>query len=460
MKELCARILVICFFVIGIALLVYPSLSPQAAPPPIPTDPTWTDTAWAFSKFALSALPGVLVLALGIALISAPFLIFFHHRAKLRIREIEATQLIPRGLERLSFNAGSRNLTLRNYDNMRSPLLEDTRPPLPDVVDMVQMLDTWQPSPSSILLGLGAGGAPLTAPVKGLCHVALGGPTGAGKSNLLRLLLSQLLAADAHVALADPHYADVDVESGDDWRPIAARLAMAPASTPHDIRHLLGYFTHELEHRLSLRKGGEHPGGPLFLAIDELPAIVAAVKEAPDAIARLLREGRKVNILLITSAQDWLVKTIGNNSGVREAFRTAYYMGGDQQTGRILLDLQGRVDDGSLGAGVAYLRSAATPQAQLVRVPLASNEAVYTLLGQTKPARSQIEIATEPDYSASQPLKTLDPVEARIIDLFRQGHDIAEIVRTIDPDAKVGARYQKRSAEVQAVLRALVQEQH
>jgi hypothetical protein len=453
MKEAFARLLVIGILLLGLGLWLYPNVSPTPAPtPPPPTTTTWADTAWAFSKVALSALPGLFVLALGVAMVSAPFILVYHLRNKHRIHEIEAIQMIPRGLERLSFN-NARSLTLRGGSDAHAPLLEeDTRPPLPDVIDMVQILDTWQPSPASILLGLGVGSTPLTAPIKGLCHVALGGPTGAGKSNLLRLLLSQLLASEAHVALADPHYADVDPESGDDWRPIADRLAMAPASTPHDIRHLLGYFTHELEHRLTLRKSGERPGGPLFLAIDELPAIVAAVKEAPEAIARLLREGRKVNILLITAAQDWLVKTVGNNSGVREAFRTAYYLGGDQQTGRVLLDLEGRVDDGTLGAGVAYLRSTATPQARLVRVPLASNDAVYALLG--KPGGSHMVATPVSQNIALQSPTSLTAEEERILSLFQQGYDVADVVKAVyNVSSDQGRKYQEKSRAVQAVLR-------
>src|SRR4028118_1407334 len=94
--------------------------------------------------------------------------------------------------------------------------------------------------------------------------------------------------------------------------------------------------TDELPQRLERRYKGESVGAPLFLAIDELPLIVKDVPEAPKHMARLLREARKVNIFLIGAAQDFLVKTIGGSGAVRDCYRTAFYVGGDAQTARVL----------------------------------------------------------------------------------------------------------------------------
>jgi hypothetical protein len=208
------------------------------------------------------------------------------------------------------------------------------------------------------------------------------GATGGGKSNLLRLLLAQLLGAGASVVLADPHFAPHDADSGDDWQPIADRLTRPPAVDPRAIADLLGWLTRELDARLERRRRGREVGPSLFLAFDELPVIVEQVKGADASIGRILREGRKVRLLTIGASQEFLVKTIGGSSAVRDCYRTAFYVGGDVRSGAALLDLPQRaIDDGALQVGLAYLRSTVTSPAQIVRVPYASNAGVRALLG-------------------------------------------------------------------------------
>ncbi len=349
-------------------------------------------------------------------------------------------------------------------------------PALPmGTVDLSELVQTWRPSVNSITLAVGPGGQPYRVHARDLCHVALAGATGGGKSNIMRLLLAQLVSAGAHVVLADPHYTPYDPESGDDWRPIAQRLHMAPAVKAADIRHMLAWMaTDELPQRLERRYQGQPVGTPLFLAIDELPSIVADVKDTPEHMARILREGRKCGIFVIGAAQDFLVKTIGGAGAVRDCYRTAFYVGGDAQTARVLLDVRGSVDDGQLGQGLAMLRSKATPTAELVRVPYASNEAIYGLLGMAHPVAAplhgtvlnmppatahaiEMQPDTKPVATASpSPKPVPSPEERRIVSLFAAGADVATIVKELWPEAKNGARYQQRSTEVQAVLRQSV----
>ncbi len=336
------------------------------------------------------------------------------------------------------------------------------------IVDLTDLTANWRPSVQSITLAVGPGGEPYRVHAKDLCHVALAGATGGGKSNIMRLLLAQLVSAGAHVVLADPHYTPLDPESGDDWRPIASKLHMAPAVKASDIQHMLAWLaTDELPRRLERRHKGQPVGVPLFFAVDEMPSIVKDIPEAPEHMGRLLREARKVGIFVIGAAQDFLVKTIGGAGAVRDCYRTAFYVGGDAQTARVLLDVRGSVDDGQLGQGLAMLRSKATPTAELVRVPLASNAAIYGLLGgrlpataidvipsDDRPAGSQLVASPIMDAAALQcpPVRTAEA--ERVLALFRQGLDVAGVVREIyGVTSKQGRTYQERSAEVQAVLR-------
>ncbi len=346
---------------------------------------------------------------------------------------------------------------------------EPEAPALPvGTVDLSELVQTWRPSVDSITLAVGPGGVPYRVHARELCHVALAGATGGGKSNIMRLLLAQLTAAGAKVVLADPHFTPYDPESGDDWRPIAQRLHMAPAVKAADIRHMLAWMaTDELPQRLERRYKGQHVGAPLFLAIDELPSIAKDVPEAPEHLGRLLREARKVNIFVIGAAQDFLVKTIGGAGAVRDCYRTAFYVGGDAQTARVLLDVRGSVDDGQLGQGLAMLRCKVTPQAALVRVPYASNEAISRLLDGSEtaygptidmpapmPERSQAVAEPVAAYPALESATTVAPEAARVASLFLAGKTPAEIVLELHGiKSSQGAKYQQALSEVLDLVR-------
>jgi hypothetical protein len=147
-----------------------------------------------------------------------------------------------------------------------------------------------RPSESRILLAVDEAG-PINVSIQQLCHVALLGATGGGKSNLLRLILPQIQAFGASICLADPHYAPIDPESGDDWRLIEQRLRFAPAINAGQIDELLSFMTEELDRRLERRRKNERVGIPLFLAFDKRPSIADLVPDAVPRIGRLLREG-------------------------------------------------------------------------------------------------------------------------------------------------------------------------
>jgi hypothetical protein len=250
----------------------------------------------------------------------------------------------------------------------------------------------FQPTLDRLLLGVLPDGTPIVCAAKDLCHVALAGATGGGKSSILRLLLAQLCKAGASVLLLNPHYTrfDREAEPPEDWTPFEPYLVHDPmACRRYEVIefYLKQIATELLPQRLEKYAHSEPLGKPYFLAIEELPAIVARVKHAPDYLAQIVREGRKVGIFLITVAQDFLVSTIapGGGGAVRDCYRTAYYVGGDATTARILLDKPARqLPEAELGQGTVMLRSQRVPlvkEAQLVLVPYVDNRALYRLLG-------------------------------------------------------------------------------
>ena len=292
---------------------------------------------------------------------------------------------------RPAFSGQARNerLTITNgapAQALQRPAVELPAPEpvqaLPGPVALSSIL-TWTPDLSRVLIGLDPSGRPLTVSARDLCHVALVGATGGGKSNAMRLLLGQLLAAGARAVLIDPHYSphDPDDPNTGDWTPIEHRLYRPPAVLPAEMAATFDWLQDELNERLARRRHGERSGPPLFVAIDELPSIVSKVDQAPDVLTAIVREGRKVGLLAITSSQDFLVKSIGTGSAARDNFRTAIYAGGDQVSARVLLDVKARdIPESELGRGVVMLRSQATPAAGLARLPLVTDSDLHRLL--------------------------------------------------------------------------------
>jgi hypothetical protein len=334
---------------------------------------------------------------------------------------------------------------------------------LPGYTDLATL--GFTPSSDRILLGLAPGGELVTVGARQLCHVAMLGATGVGKSNLLRLLLPQLQAVGAQVILADPHYARYDPESGDDWSMIESRLHMAPAHSPSAIAAAFGYLSEQLHRRLELRREGRPLGKPLFLALDELLVIADVVPSAIDTLSQLLREGRKVGVYAVGASQSMLVKVLGGDSAARECYRTAIYGGGDMRSAAALLDVpQRQLPESELGNGIVMLRSVATRPAALVRVPLASNAGIARLLG-----APSVSTSPEPAWSAEHeaahegaatiPLRghcdavQLTPEDAQIVEGFKAGKSASDLAQELSGGKKGGAAYQKASGVVAAALR-------
>ena len=282
--------------------------------------------------------------------------------------------------------------------------------------------------------------------------------------------IPQLQAVGARVVLADPHYTPFDAESGEDWRGIAARLHLAPAVSASEIGALLAYMGEELDRRLEKRRAGQKFGAPLFLALDELPVIADTVDGSAERLGRLLREGRKVGLFTVGAAQSFLVKVIGGDSSAREAYRTAFYVGGDLKSATALLDVPQRdINEGAVGQGVAYLRSVATAPACLVRVPYASNSAIAGLLEPTSQPTSYgfnqaapeagTEAGTEVGSSNQLPRQphatNWTAEEALILEALRGHQTPGEVAESI-AGSRGGRKYQLATAQVAEVIRRAI----
>jgi hypothetical protein len=467
MRELYARLLIVSIMLIGLGLWLYPSVEPTSTPPSAmesAAEPTWADAAWAFSKVALSALPGLLVVALGVALISAPFLLFLHHRAKLRIREIESTQMIPRGLERLSFNAGSRNLTLRNYDDMRAPLLQDGYAIAMNLasVNLVELLQTFRPSPDRLFIGTSATG-PVYRSLPQLMHVGLLGSSNSGKSTAQLAMAVQMAMLDqARLTILDPQaktfsklrnspklllpFPMDDRDCVDNLQALQDILAEREAQ----IKHAGAFDWYEYNHEY----GGDLY--PLFCFVDELP-VLAGIPDAVDALIDLARRGRSYGLYLVLAGQGFRKEDIGNTA-IRQQITTKFVLrcGEVAQVRPIggippeLVEMAIQFDK----PGMAIFRPDDEP-AQIIRLPYIAPREAERLLGvqdipRELPAPDRTATLTfEPSGSEAEPAEpgfTTDQ-KAIILRMREKGYSQNQILETVFGVKKGGSKAYQEARE-------------
>lgn len=271
-------------------------------------------------------------------------------------------------------------------------------------------------------------GTEVYVPANRLCHVALAGATRGGKGHIKRSLMAQLCSAGAEIYLLDQHYTRWDRESRDpldrpcpeDWTPYTPYLQNDPTELIpvrqkyRVIGRYLRAATQELDRRIE-RYGNSLPvGTPIFLFLDELPDIVDNIPEAEDCLKKLLRQGAKVGVNVVTLSQDFLVDTLfpkGGGGAVRDCYRTVLYVGGDATTARVLLDMPAKdVPEHELGKGRVMVRCDVVRPAAKGRVPYADNPAIYALLGPST------YIPTEEENGAGGPSSPLSGPQLRPAD--------------------------------------------
>lgn len=119
--------------------------------------------------------------------------------------------------------------------------------------------------------------------------------------------------------------------------------------------------------------------------MEEMLAFIKIYPEAAEDVIRIIALGRELRIKLFTAAQNFLAKDTKLTGGAKENFETAYFLGGDTYSGAKVLDVtQKDLNEYltryqiELGQGLTLLRNnTAAPKATLVRVGMASNEAIY-----------------------------------------------------------------------------------
>lgn len=130
-------------------------------------------------------------------------------------------------------------------------------------------------------------------------HALVAGPSGAGKTTAMRHLLS----SRENVVIVDPH------SSPDDW---PGRRVVGGGRDFGSIGGYMAIMQNMLVERYEARAAGVKEFEPMTVAVDEMPAIIAALgRDVAETWRAWLREGRKVGLDLFVSTQSTRVQTLG-----------------------------------------------------------------------------------------------------------------------------------------------------
>jgi hypothetical protein len=294
---------------------------------------------------------------------------------------------------------------------------------------------------------------PLTGSWKDLYSSAVAGIPGSGKTTTVRFLAAQAALHGARFAILDPHADTGDESLAATLEPLQPVMLCEPAMHERDMLTVAKLMQSQLDARLQ----GNADRTPILLAIDEYTRVMRSsiATQISGLVEAIAQEGRNVGIFCTLSGQSWTHDCAGGTP-LWDSLASCYVHRLRRNQARLLLSTEEARLAETLEPGRALLLRT-NGECEPVAVPCTTGFDVVRvgalLVSTLNSPRNQIATAADASASASESATMLSPEAARIVDMFRQGNDVAAIVKTIWPDAQTGARYQQRSAEVQSILR-------
>lgn len=228
---------------------------------------------------------------------------------------------------------------------------------------------------------------------KNMFHVLIAARTGSGKTELIKLLLMQLVNTCA-VRFIHPMFSPVDLVDDEReiscWGPILGKLKNKPEELVENYPKINQLFL-DFEQLLSKRakeksiEGKQTTWVPAYLVVDEGQIITDHCKDAKRVIGRIVREGRQLKVFIILVCQSAQVQNLGLNKGDLSQFLTKIYLGTDETTRKYLIpELTDELEEKHFTqkGRVAFL----SPEYRgliLTQLPLISNEVLYEYFGET-----------------------------------------------------------------------------
>lgn len=302
---------------------------------------------------------------------------------------------------------------------------------LPERVDLLELLPSGQGNLERIILGVKAGAhgvETVTAPIWSLVHVANGGATDSGKSNMTRAIAYQVVTApQAHAV-----FVDLKRQTFKAFRNCDRLLYPLVTSIP-EFMAILAEMKDETERRLSLfephltvetihdyNRRVDSPLPYIVTFVDEISNIFMD-KDAQASFLELIRISRAAGIYFCAAGQTWSHRTLSTD--IRQQFRTGLHFGtNDQNSSRMLLNDPRACEISHQGRCYAALPFGIEREVIELQTPYLPLEIVASRLGQgIGPA------APMPAPAAAEPGAT----DLEVVRLAGEGFSKADICRAV-----------------------------
>jgi hypothetical protein len=334
-----------------------------------------------------------------------------------------------------------------------NPRIELDRPQtkLPDRIDLLDWLPaSRQGNLRSIFLGLRVDDETgqvkeVTAPIWQLVHVANGGATDSGKSNMIRSIAYQVTTAhQAQVVMIDLKRQTFKVFRG------CENLLYPIVTDVQDFLGALGELRVETEKRLALFEPHltvETIHDYNRIAAEPLPYIVVFVDEISNVFQNkvvqpvfleLIRISRAAGIYFICAGQTWSHRTL--STGTRDQFRTRLHFGtNDPRSSRMLLNVDLAAHIEQQGRAFVHLPFGLASRVIEIQTPYLSLETAASVLPRgLGPSNSTIPTLAE----ASTANEKLTDRQAKILKLWDDGIRVKKsICEQVYGAGKTGGKY-------------------
>jgi hypothetical protein len=301
---------------------------------------------------------------------------------------------------------------------------------LPRSVDLLDLLHNGQGNLRHIILGvrLDQSGKllPVTAPIWRLVHIAIGGVTDSGKSNLIRAIAYQVLTAsdNTQVILVDlKRQSFKPFKQSDkllypiitDVSEFSAVLSELRVETKHRFARFETYPA--VETLADFNRVSDQTLPYLVMFVDEIAGILNS-KDIQRDFLQLIQISRAAGIFIISAGQRWSHRIIDTN--IRDQYRTRlHFATDDPNSSRMLLE--------SAAASEIDLQGRA-----FAKLPFGIEKSLIEL--QAPYLNLETVLQAAPDSGGPQqdiPVPQPDPVAVRVLELSEQGQSVSAIAREV-----------------------------
>jgi hypothetical protein len=263
---------------------------------------------------------------------------------------VNGVDVIPTGMEFATWQywLADRTTTSSPPTHQQLPL-PTSNVALPQRIDLLDLLHNGRGNLRQIVLGLRVDEMgkliPVTAPIWRLVHIAIGGVTDSGKSNLIRAIAYQVLTAtdNVHVILADlKRQSFKPFKQSDkllypiitDEVEFSTILAELRAETNRRFTQFETYPA--VETLVDYNRASDQALPYLIMFVDEIAGILNG-KEIQRDFLHLIQISRAAGIFIISAGQRWSHRIIDTN--IRDQYRTrVHFATDDANSSRMLLD--------------------------------------------------------------------------------------------------------------------------